>query len=98
MVHNLGMVAWDKLNVDNYGYDWAIEANELFKKHILDRDFKAFFDYRALGKSMQLSIPTPDHFYPLMYALGLIGEKEEITLFNDYTMGGSLSMTSVKAG
>ncbi|MGV3631470.1 MAG: 4,5-DOPA dioxygenase extradiol [Bacteroidota bacterium] len=98
MVHNLGMVAWDKLSQENYGYDWAIEANELFKKNILDRSFNAFFDYKKLGQSIQLSVPTPDHFYPLMYTLGLIGEKEEITLFNDYTMGGSLSMTSVKAG
>lgn len=97
MVHNLGMVAWNKLNEENYGYDWAIEANELFKKNILDRNFNAFFEYKKLGQSMQLSIPTPDHFYPLMYTLGLIGDKEEITLFNDYTMGGSLSMTSVMA-
>lgn len=98
MVHNLGMVAWDKLNQESYGYDWAIEANEIFKKNILDRNFKAFNDYKALGKSMELSIPTPDHFYPLMYVLGMVQEKEEITLFNDYTMGGSLSMTSVKIG
>lgn len=98
MVHNLGMVAWDKLDRESYGYDWAIEANELFKKHILDRDFKALFDYARLSKSLQLAIPTPDHFYPLMYTLGLVGEKEELTIFNDYTMGGSLSMTSVKAG
>lgn len=95
MVHNLGMVAWDKLKQENYGYDWAIEANEIFKKNILDRNFKAFFDYQNLGKSMQLSIPTPDHFYPLMYVLGMAEEKDKITLFNDYTMGGSLSMTSV---
>ncbi|MFN5415826.1 MAG: 4,5-DOPA dioxygenase extradiol [Flavobacteriia bacterium] len=98
MVHNLGMVAWDKLNQENYGYDWAIEANEIFKKNILNRNFKAFHDYKSLGKSIELSIPTPDHFYPLMYTLGLAQEKEEITLFNDYTMGGSLSMTSVKIG
>lgn len=98
MVHNLGMVAWDKLNQENYGFDWAIEANEIFKKHILDRNFSVFNDYKKLGKSVELSIPTPDHFYPLLYALGLAQEKEEITLFNDYTMGGSLSMTSVKIG
>lgn len=98
MVHNLGMVAWDKLNQENFGYDWAIEANELFKRHILERNFSQFFDYQKLGKSIQLAVPTPDHFYPLMYILGLAQKKDEITLFNDYTMGGSLSMTSVKIG
>ncbi len=98
MVHNLGMVAWDKINEENYGFDWAIEANNLFKKHILDRNFEPLFDYAKLGKSMQLSIPTPDHFYPLIYSLGLVKEKEELTIFNDYTMAGSLSMTSLKIG
>lgn len=98
MVHNLAMVAWDKLNEPNYGYDWAIEANEIFKTNICDKNFKALFDYNALGKSMQLSIPTPDHFYPLMYVLGMAQSNEDINLFNDYTMGGSLSMTSVKIG
>lgn len=98
MVHNLGMVAWDKINEENYGFDWAIEANEMFKKHILDRNFEPLFDYAKLGKSMQLSIPTPDHFYPLIYSLGLVKEKEELTIFNDYTMAGSLSMTSLKIG
>jgi 4,5-DOPA dioxygenase extradiol len=38
MVHNLGMVAWDKLNADSYGYDWAIEANDTMKKYILSID------------------------------------------------------------
>lgn len=98
MVHNLGMVAWDKLKEPQFGYDWAIEANELFKKHITDRNFKALNDYKSLGKSVELSIPTPDHYYPLMYALGLAEENEKIEFFNDYTMGGSLSMTSVKIG
>lgn len=98
MVHNLGMVAWDKLNEDNYGFEWAIEANEIFKKHILNRNFKMFNDYNSLGKSMQLSIPTTDHFFPLIYSLGLANEKEEISIFNDYLVGGSLSMTSLKIG
>lgn len=98
MVHNLGMVAWDKLGEESYGYDWAIEANDLFKKHITERNFKALNDYKTLGKSVELSIPTPDHYYPLMYALGLAEENEKMELFNDYTMGGSLSMTSVKIG
>lgn len=98
MVHNLGMLAWDKINEENYGFDWAIEANEMFKKHILDRNFEPLFDYSKLGKSMQLSIPTPDHFYPLIYSLGLVKEKEELTIFNDYSMAGSLSMTSLKIG
>jgi 4,5-DOPA dioxygenase extradiol len=98
MIHNLGMVAWDKMNETNYGYDWAIETNEIMKKKILDRDFKAMMDYQNLSSSAKLAIPTPDHYYPLMYILGLAKNDEEISIFNDYTMAGSLSMTSVGIG
>ena len=48
------------------------------------------------GKALQLSIPTPDHYLPLIYTLGLKEKGEEIALFNDKLLAGSLSMTSVK--
>ena len=98
MVHNLGMVAWDKLNQESYGYDWAIEMNEIFKDKILNREFNALCAYEQLHKEAKLAVPTPDHYYPLMYSLGLTQKSDEIKIFNDYTMGGSLSMTSVKIG
>ncbi len=98
MVHNLGKVAWDKLNVPNYGFDWAIESHELFKQLITDRNHKALIDYRKLGVSIQLAIPTPDHYFPLIYTLGLSDEKESIEYFNDQLEGGSLNMTSVQFG
>lgn len=98
MVHNLGMVAWDKMNEVNYGYDWALETNEVMKKKILERDFKAMMDYNNLSAGAKLAIPTPDHYYPLMYALGLAGKNEELTIFNDYAVAGSLTMTSVGIG
>jgi 4,5-DOPA dioxygenase extradiol len=98
MIHNLGMVAWDKMNEISYGYDWAIETNEIMKKKIIDRDFKAMMDYQNLSSGAKLTIPTPDHYYPLMCILGLAKKDEEITIFNAYTMAGSLSMTSVGIG
>lgn len=98
MVHNLGMVAWNKLNEPNYGYDWAIEAHELFNKHINDRNHDALINYKDLGKSVQLAIPTPDHYYPLIYSLGLTETTDEIKLFNNELVAGSLNMTSVKFG
>lgn len=59
MVHNLRMVAWDKLNEPEYGYDWAIEMNEQFKELIVKGDHRALMDYHKLGKPAQLAIPTP---------------------------------------
>jgi 4,5-DOPA dioxygenase extradiol len=98
MVHNLRMVAFDKMAVPNYGYDWAKEANGLFKKHILDGNHQALFDYEKLGESVRLAVPTPDHYYPLLYTLGLQDKKDNISLFNDQMQAGSLSMTSVLIG
>lgn len=98
MVHNLRMIAWDKFDVPNYGYDWAIEMHNLFKDKISDGDDKALINYEALSKSAKLAIPTPDHYYPLMYTLGLKDKKDQISFFNDKLVAGSLNMTSVKFG
>ncbi len=95
MVHNLGMVAWDKMDADNYGYDWAIEMNEIFKKNILSKNDAALIDYTKLGSGAMLSIPTPDHYIPLLYTLGLRDDKDQASIFNDKMVAGSLNMTSV---
>ncbi len=96
MVHNLRMVAWDKLDKPDFGYDWAIEMHELFKQKITDGDHQALINYESLSKSAKLAVPTPDHYYPLMYTLGLQDKNEQPVFFNDKLMAGSLNMTSVK--
>lgn len=98
MVHNLRMVSWDKLDQPDYGYDWAIEINDVFKKKILSADYQALINYSTLGKAAELAIPTPDHYYPLLYALGLQEAKDDVSFFNDHAVGGSLTMTSVFIG
>jgi 4,5-DOPA dioxygenase extradiol len=98
MVHNLRLVAWDKFDVENYAYDWAIEASEKMKKHILKGDYKPLIAYGSQGRSFDLAIPTADHYLPLLYALALKEENESLTLFNDKAVAGSLTMTSVKIG
>jgi 4,5-DOPA dioxygenase extradiol len=96
MVHNLGMVAWHKLQGEPFAFDWAIEANEKMKSHILSGNFQNLVDFRNQGKAFDLAIPTPEHYMPLLYTLALKDKKDETTLFNDQPIGGSLSMTSVK--
>ncbi len=98
MVHNLRMVAWDKFDQPGFGFDWAIEMHELFKTKITQRDHQALINYETLGKAAKLAVPTPDHYYPLMYTLGLQEKNEEPVFFNDKLVAGSLNMTSVKFG
>lgn len=96
MVHNLRLVAWDKLKGDPFAFDWAAEANEKMKKYILEDYVQNLIDFRKQGKAFDLSIPTPEHFLPLLYILALKDKSDTTTLFNDQPIGGSLSMTSVK--
>jgi len=95
MVHNLRMVAWNKLN-EEFAFDWATEANEKMKSYILSGDHQKLIDFKSQGKAFDLAIPTPEHYLPLLYALALKGENEKITLFNDKSVAGSLTMTSLK--
>jgi 4,5-DOPA dioxygenase extradiol len=96
LVHNLGLVAWDKLNDPEYGYDWAIEANSKMKQYILNGDYQKLINYKSQGKAFDLAIPTPEHFLPLLYTLALKEDNEKVTIFNDKAVGGSLTMTSIK--
>ena len=98
MVHNLRMVAWDKLNEPEYGFDWAIEMNTIFKDKISSGDFKSLINYEKLSNAAKLAIPTTDHYYPLLYSIALQDSSDEISFFNDKPVGGSLTMTSVKIG
>ena len=96
IVHNLRLVDFPNFEKDNYGYDWAIEARETSNKYLLDGDFKPLINFEKLGKAFQLAIPTPEHYLPLIYSLGLKQQDETISLFNDKLLAGSLSMTSLK--
>ncbi|MFN8244314.1 MAG: 4,5-DOPA dioxygenase extradiol [Ferruginibacter sp.] len=98
MVHNLRMLAWDKMDADNYAYDWAMEASTKMKQYILNGQHDLLMNYRSQGRSFELAIPTPDHFLPLLYTLALKDENEPVSLFNDKAVAGSLTMTSVHIG
>lgn len=97
IVHNLKMVEWKRLN-ETFGFDWAIEANEKMKNYILNGDHKQLINFRSQGKAFDLAIPTPEHYLPLLYSLALQDKNEEVKLFNDKAVAGSLTMTSLKIG
>ncbi len=98
MVHNLPMVAWDKFYSDNYAFDWALEASERMKNYILKDDHKSLIGYKSQGRAFELAVPTPEHFLPLLYALSLKDEEDDIIIFNDKAVAGSITMTSIKIG
>ncbi len=97
MVHNLGrvVVKGDGLRDFNkpLGFDWAIEASELFKRLINENRHLELADYPSLGQAARLAVPTPEHYLPMLYALALKQKNESVLYFNDLPVGGSLTMT-----
>ncbi len=98
MVHNLRMVSWDKINEPGYGFDWALQINDRFKQLITTGNHQPLIRYESLGREAMLAIPTPEHYLPLLYTLGLKSDKDAVSFFNDKAIAGSLTMTSVKIG
>ena len=96
IIHNLRLADFANFNKDNYGYDWAIEAKETINKYLTEGDYQSVIDYEKQGRAIGLAVPTPDHYLPLVYTLGLKQKNESISLFNDKLLAGSLSMTSLK--
>lgn len=96
IIHNLGLVDFKNMDKDNYGYDWAIESRQKINNWLLDGNFEPIIHFEKQGAAIQLAVPTPDHYLPLIYALGLKEKSEQLSLFNDKLLAGSLSMTSVK--
>lgn len=97
MVHNLGKVAWNRLN-EKFGFDWALEAAGKMKQFVLEGNHKELIRFRSQGRAFDLAIPTPEHYLPLLYCLALQDKNEKAELFNDKAVAGALTMTSVKIG
>ena len=94
MVHNLGLVAWDRLN-EVHAFDWAQDASDRMKRAITTGDHKPLIEFHKQGPAFDLAINSSEHFLPLLYALALQGKDERTVLFNDKALAGSLTMTSV---
>jgi 4,5-DOPA dioxygenase extradiol len=93
IVHNLRQIDWKK---PDHGHEWAEEANDQIKRLIISGDYLKLTNYDLLGKAIQLSIATPEHFLPLLYILALAEPDDVLSFFNDSCVYGSISMTSLR--
>ena len=99
MVHNLSLAKPKGYDFNEHsGYDWAIEANDTFKKLIEEGDHDSLVGYETLGAAVKLAVPTPEHYLPMLYALALRRKEEPLTFFNDAPLAGSITMTSFVVG
>jgi 4,5-DOPA dioxygenase extradiol len=95
IIHNLRLVDFYNINKVDYGFDWAIESRTIFNNYLENENFDAIINYEKGPSALKMAVPTPDHFIPLLYSLGLKEKMDKISLFNDHLVAGSLSMTSV---
>ena len=90
IVHNLRVVDF---SVDG-GFDWAYVFDDFIREKIEQRDFESILTYKKLGDIARLTVPTTEHFNPLLYVLGAADRIDKLTIYNQVCMAGSLSMTS----
>jgi len=96
LVHNLHTYAWGRHKVEPF--DWAVRFEECARGLLLAGNHQPLINYESLGTDARLSIPTPDHYLPLIYVLGLQRENDEVSFPVEGFDGGSVSMLCVKIG
>jgi 4,5-DOPA dioxygenase extradiol len=96
LVHNLHTYAWGKHMPDPY--DWAVRFEQEAKEMMLAGEYKPLIDYEKLGRDALLSIPTPDHYLPLLYVIATRQPRETVTFPVEGVDGGSISMLTVQLG
>jgi 4,5-DOPA dioxygenase extradiol len=95
IVHNLRRVSREHADE---GFHWAIEFDMKVTELVDKGDHQALIDYQKLGPAAQLSVPTNEHYLPLLYALALRDPTDPVRYFNDATTMGSISMRSLLIG
>jgi 4,5-DOPA dioxygenase extradiol len=93
IVHNLREMVWD-----DSASDWALAFDAKVKGLILSGDHEAIIQYSKLGRSARWAVPTPEHYLPLLYVLGVQDESDSVAFFADKVTLGSMSMRSVRIG
>lgn len=92
IVHNLRMIQWDPAAP---AYDWALEFDEWAKNKIQTRDFSALLQGSTISQAGKLSVPTSEHYDPLLYVLGATDSKDELRFEYEEIQNASISMRCV---
>lgn len=96
LIHNLHAYAWGRHPAEPF--DWALRFEAQARTLLASREFAPLVDYEAMGRDAQLAAPTPDHYLPLLYAMGASGDDDNVTFPVEGIDGGSVSMLSVRFG
>lgn len=81
LIHNLNLAMQKMSRNDNTPYGWEVDYDAWIKQQIDQRNFANIINYETSHQLGKLAAPTPDHFVPILYSLGLLDSKDEITYF-----------------
>ncbi len=96
IVHNLANYEWGCDDVKPF--DWAVRFEEYVREMLVKEEHEPLVDYQKCGHDATLSVPTPDHYLPLLYVLGVRQKSEKISFPIQGVDGGSVSMLTIKIG
>ncbi|HLN98657.1 MAG TPA: 4,5-DOPA dioxygenase extradiol [Pyrinomonadaceae bacterium] len=96
LVHNLHSYAWGGHKVEPF--DWAVRFEEQVRELLQQGEDAPLISYEALGRDALLSVPTPEHYLPLLYVIGTRRNGEQISFPVAGVDGGSVSMLTVQVG
>lgn len=96
LVHNLHRYAWGKHDVEPL--DWAVRFEKQARELLLSGDYASLIAYETSGRDAMLSVPTPEHYLPLLYVIALSREGEQVVFPVEGIDGGSVSMLAVQFG
>lgn len=96
IVHNLHAYGWGRHVLEPF--DWAVRFEDHAKQMLLANEHKPLIQYELLGPDAHLSIPTPDHFLPLLYVIATAQKDDRISFPVQGVDGGSISMLTVQVG
>jgi 4,5-DOPA dioxygenase extradiol len=93
IVHNLRAMVWE-----DTAFDWALAFDAAIQRSIMDGDHDAIIHYETMGSSARLSVPTNEHYLPLLYVLALQNKTDDVRFFAESVTLGSMSMRSLRIG
>jgi 4,5-DOPA dioxygenase extradiol len=94
LVHNIQAYEWDQPDIN--AFNWGVNFEEKIRHALHSEEDNILVDYLAIGSEAQLSVPTPDHYLPLLYVLGARKKGEAVSFPIEGFDGGSMSMLTVQ--
>lgn len=94
IVHNLGRINW----ADDGTFSWAKEFDELATDAMSNHNLELLADPGKLSAAASMAVPTDDHYRPMLAAMALLDDDEQLNYFNEVIEMGSIGMRSFVAG